>query len=246
MCAASAYEASAHPILSSSEIKTLLASPNRTPANIIFSSKHWVKEGDQGHAGSCNGWAGAMALSKTRYKRGITDGLVLSGSYVYSRINNNQDHGSALDRGMAELMAYGAPPASICPKETIWRKDTVRFDAEAAKHRGLSCYAAQTKEGFISGIALGFIGIVAVQVTNSFMAYRGGGLLQPASGIGNHAIHCDSVSYDSRGNLVFDVVNNWGLSWGDFGRGYCTWDMFAQPFATHTFYLVASTEDQDE
>ncbi len=227
-------------LLTPDQIKQLITDPGRTPREQIFSDDHWVVEGDQKSHGSCNGWAGASVLSKTRFLRGITDGLVLSGSYVYSWINNNEDNGSALDRGMAELLAHGAPPASLCDANQIYRKQTQAYDDEAAKHLGLQAYAAETQQGFDSGIALGYLGVVAVQVNNAFSNYKGSGICPTGNGPGNHAIHVDDAKYVN-GVLWYHIVNNWNLTWGLRGKGWVTWSAFAQPFKYQTFYLVPAT-----
>ena len=59
----------------------------------------WVY--NQGNIGSCNGCAGAKALERSRVKSGM-DHVVLSGEYLYSRINDSRDIGSMLDDGYQE------------------------------------------------------------------------------------------------------------------------------------------------
>lgn len=241
--AASAYESSAFPILDEADIRKLITR-ERKPRRLIFDD-HWVIEGNQKQKSSCNGWAGSAVQSKTRWLRGIQDGAVLSGSYVYSWINNNQDNGSALDRGMAELMSHGAPLASRCNADMIYRKQTQQFDTEAMAHLGLGCYAAKTKQGFRSGLALGFLGVVCLHVAGNFVNFKGeNSIVSAYNGVGNHAIHCDDILL-LNGTEVYDTVNNWGVNWGFHGRGYTVWDNFAQPFNIHTFYLITSTEEQD-
>ncbi len=231
-------------VLEDADIKKLLTDPDRTPRRSIFDSE-WVRKGNQGSKGSCNGWAGAMVLSKTRYLRGFADKTVLSGSYVYSWINGGRDNGSQLIDGMNELMAHGSCPMEMCGPNTIWRQDTKPFDAEAAKHRGLQCFEAQTKQGFRSGIALGFLGVVAIQVDSRFQSFKGSGILPPAGGSGNHACSVQDAKYIN-GTEVFDFQNNWGLGWGDQGMAWVTWDSFAQPFTVHRFYLIPSTQETGE
>lgn len=228
-------------VLKDGDIQDILTDPRRTPRRLIFDT-HWIIEGDQGQHGSCNGYAGASVLSKTRYLRGIQDGIVLSGSYVYSWINNNQDNGSALDRGMAELMAHGAPPSKMCPNTMIYRNQTQQFDAEAIKHLGLACYALTSKQGFRSAVALGYLCVVAMQVGNDFMNYKGKGTAPVIKGPGNHAMHVDDAEIIG-GVENYDLVNNWNMTWGDLGRGLVTWDAFVTPFTVHQFYVITSTSE---
>lgn len=237
-------------LLTPDQVKQLLTDPSRTPSSDIFDD-HWVKEGDQGHPGSCNGWAGASAMSKTRYLRGIQDGLVLSGSYVYSWINNGQDNGSPLDRGMAELAAHGAPAAARCDKNKIYRNQTQQFDAEAMNHLGLNCYAITTRQGLDSAVALRFMVVVALHVGNAFMNYKGKGLIPVVAGIGNHAIHVDDGRLVGQ-DVQYKPVNNWNLTWGERGYGWTTFDSFKQTMkrvengrqvGVHQFYAITSTQE---
>lgn len=242
------YEESAYPILDDSDITKLITDPNRTPRRQVF-DEHWIVEGDQGTHGSCNGWAGASVLSKTRWLRGLRDGLVLSGAYVYSKINGHRDSGSGLDQGMAELTNGGAPPASLVNKNMIYPElyagVTPNPDQEATKHKGGQLYHCSTKQGFRSGIALGFLGVVAVQVAGGFQSFRGTGIMPAWGGQGNHAVHVDDMMMFN-GTEVFDLVNNWNVTWGDRGRAKVTWDSFAQTFPIHSFYLIPTTTEAGE
>lgn len=229
------------PSYSDSDVKDLLTDPNRVKSRTLFDD-HWVVQGNQQQHGSCNGWAGASSLSKARFFSGIKDGLVLSGSYVYSWINNGQDNGSALDRGMAELMAHGAPPASLCDANQIYRNQTSQFDSQAVLHEGLQCYAVKTQAGFNTAVARQDPVVVAVQVGNAFMNYKTG-LIPVVKGPGNHACHVDDARVDTNGTIIYDFVNNWGLSWGTRGRGECTWNIFAQPFGVHQFYAIPAVRE---
>lgn len=231
-------------VLDDSAIKRLISDPNRSRRRQFFDD-YWMRKGDQGQHGSCNGWAGAMGLSKTRWLRGIRDKLVLSGSYVYSWINGNQDNGSDLYDGMNELMEHGAPPMEQCGPNLIYRSQTSKFDAEARKHLGAECWKAETKQGFRSGIALGFIGIVAVQVAGAFQNFKGPGIIPAYRGPGNHAMHVDDMYY-YKGTEVFDTCNNWNVTWGDKGRCLSTWDSFEEPFDIFDFYLIGSSEEAGE
>jgi hypothetical protein len=239
-------------ILTDDQIMQLITDPGRTAAVDIF-DEHWVKEGDQKQHGSCNGWAAGQLLSKTRFKRGLQDGIVMSGSYVYSWINNGQDNGSALDRAMAELQSHGAPPASMCDANKIYRKDTQQFDAEAMKHLGFDAYAIKTKRGLDSALALGFIVGVAVQVNNAFMNYKGQGLIPVSTGNGNHAIHADDIRWNpTTKQYEYRPVNNWNVTWGNRGWGWTTFASFQQTMlrnengqqsGVHQFYTIVSTQE---
>lgn len=231
-----------HPVWDDSDIKRVITNSDRTPSRVVF-GKEWIQ--NQKSHGSCNGYAGAGALAKARFLRGIQDKLKLSGAFIYSLINGGQDNGSALERGMAVLGTHGAPPESMVPWNQIYpNQQSPNAKAEALKHRGLKCYAVQTKQGFRTALAARFPVIVAVQAGRGFQQLNSMGIAGVDNGRGNHATHCDDIRIIN-GTEVYDNSNSWDLDYGDEGRGYLTWDSFAQTFGVHTFYAVASTQESE-
>ena len=242
---AKAYETLAYPILTDAEIIKLISNTERIPARQLFDD-HWVKEGDQSTHGSCNGWMTASMLSKIRWKRGIRDGVVMSGSYIYAWINGNKDQGSSLSKDVDILTKYGAPPASLVPANLIYRKQMPKSaDAEAAKHKGFVMYYTDDLQAWKSGVALGGVGGMAVQVDSRFKNYSGNGIVPPAHGGGNHAVHADDiVTY--KGELCIDSPNNWGLGWGNKGRGLFSFDSVEETSKVHKFWIMfTSTESSN-
>ncbi len=235
------YEAE-KPLFTDAEIRKIITDPNRIPARKFFGPS-WMM--DQHTKGSCNGFGGAGALSKARRRRGINDNLLLSGAWLYSLINGNQDNGSALEDGLKAIQLHGCAPASLVPWDMIYQRQMpANAKAEAAKHKGLVCYAVQTKQGFRSALAAGFPVIVAVMVGNNFQRLDFNGTCGVDRGIGNHAIHCDDICIVGS-EEVYDTCNSWGLGYGTQGRAYSRWDSFTQTFGNHTFYAIGSTEEED-
>lgn len=230
------------PVWDDAEIRRVISDPNRTPRRVVFGPS-WIQ--NQRSHGSCNGYAAAGALSRARYLRGIQDKLILSGAFVYSLINGGRDQGSALESGLKVIQSHGSCPESLVPWDQIYPKQQPKnAKSEALKHRGLDCYAAQTMQGFRTGIAAGFIGIIAVHAGSRFQRLDSNGIAGVDSGGGNHAIHCDDLVF-KKGVELFDAVNSWGTEYGTQGRAYLTADSFAQTFGNHTFYLIASTQEAD-
>lgn len=237
-----------HPVYDDDQIEELITDPKRVAGRRMFGTE-WVM--DQKSHGSCNGYAGAAGLSKARYLRGIRDKLLLSGAYVYSKINGHQDRGSILEDGMAAIQEYGACPLSLVGWDAIYPERQPRTaDAEAAKHRGLACWAIQTKQGFRTALALRTPVIVAVQAGSRFQQLSSGGIAGVNSGVGNHAVHCDDIRIIN-GVEVYDHQNSWGISYGQMGRSYLTWDHFVDTFrgeghrGMHLFYAIGSTEESE-
>ena len=194
---------------------------------------------------SCNGYAGAGALSKARSLRGVQDKLKLSGAFIYSLINGGRDNGSALEDGLKVIGTHGSPPESFVPWNMIYPNQQPKSAVtEAKKHRGLAAYAVQTKQGFRTALAAGFPVIVAVHAGRNFQTLNSQGIAGADNGQGNHAIHCDDICIIN-GKEVYDAVNSWGANYGTEGRAYLTWDSFEQTFGRHTFYAIASTEESE-
>jgi len=233
---------SERPIWDDAEIRRVITHPDRTPRRVLFSDR-WMQ--NQFSHGSCNGYAASGQLSRARFARGITDMLMLSGAFVYSLINGGRDQGSALEDGLKVIQSHGAPAESLVPWDKIYPKQQpANARAEALKHRGFDCYAAQTMQGFRTGLAAGFFGIIAVHAGGNFQRLNQAGIAGVDSGGGNHAIGCDDLVFRN-GTELFDGANSWGLNYGDRGRAYLHKDSFAQTFRRHTFYLIASTEEKE-
>ena len=184
----------------------------------------------------------AAIASKLRFLRGFHDGLVLSGSYIYSLINGNQDNGSALQDDIGVMTDHGAPSIDSCPNTIIYRSQTTKFDSEASHHKCDVWLPVKTLQGWKSAIYLGALGGSAVDVNSAFMNFHGTGICPHGSGSGNHAVHVDQlVIY--QGSLCADSPGNWNETWGDKGRGLFHMDAYANTFPNHQFYVGFSTAE---
>ena len=229
-------------IYSDADVQAIVNDPTRQAAADEFDD-HWVIEGNQKKHNSCAGWGGANAFSKMRWRLGIRDGTVFSGSYAYSWCNRNQDKGAVLDEVMNELMAHGLVAASKCDANTIYRTSTKQFDAEAQQHEGLALYSIKTQAEVNTALARNQIVVVCVQVDKTrFVNFNGQGLLPSFSGPGNHCIHVDDLRFVN-GAWQYMAVNNWGLNWANKGTAWATWSSFAQPIKNHAFYVLTSIND---
>lgn len=224
------------------EIKRVITDPNRVPSRTIFGSK-W-RQNQKSH-GSCNGYAEAGGYGKARYKRGITDGKLFSGAFAYGLMNGGNDNGSALQDGLLHLQKDGIAEAEYADWDAIYPNRWKPGAREnAAKHKGIVCYAAGTLQGLRTGLAKGFVAIVAVHAGGNFQRLNSNGIAGVDSGGGNHSVHVDDLCIVG-GTEVFDMENSWGVGYGTDGRAYLTKDTFSQTFGRHTFYLVGSTEEAE-
>lgn len=236
-----------HPLWDDSDILKAIQDPNRRISRKLFGDA-WIA--NQLSFSSCNGWAAAVALSRARKLRGLPDipgsSPLLSGSYVYSKINGGRDNGSMPEDGMKEIQANGAPPASLVTAPMIYpRLQPPNADSEAAKRKGLAAWKVQTKQGFRTALAAGFPVIIVVQAGNNWQKLNSIGIAGVSPGSGDHAVIADDILIVG-GTEVYDQANHWGLSYGTRGRAYLVWDHFASTFNRFPFYAVGSTEEAGE
>lgn len=230
------------PMLTAAEIEA--AAKAGTVKGSTRFDRSFVKN-QQSH-GSCNGFAGALALTRARLRRGLPR-VDLSGAYLYSLINGNSDNGSMLEDGMAAMQAQGVATEATVGVNQIYRTtyDRAKADAEAAKYKGFECYAVRTNQGLFSALASGFDCVVAVHADNGFMSLDGRGVAGGGNGPGNHAVLADGLWWD--GELIADGCNSWGLSYGREGRMGLTWSRhFSKTTPYHVFYAIRSTTDSPE
>lgn len=204
----------------------------------------WIK--DQGRHGSCNGWSTSAASEKTRVLVGLPH-VPLSGADAYSQMNGGSDNGSALADGL-KVCQNGIAPASMVGVDQIYTSQiSAAAKAARAQYRGWEPFAADTQEEFATGIILGFIGIIAVDVHGSFDSLDSDGCPSSGNGPGNHSVHVDDLGLTKSGDIKFDSPNNWTVSWGDRGRCFYTWNKHLQETVrNHRFWLLRSTNDPSD
>lgn len=223
-------------------IRRVITAGSRVPRRAVFGPS-WIQ--NQRSHGSCNGYALGGGLSKARWIRGIQDKLLLSGAFPYSLMNGGRDNGSMLGDGLQIVETHGSCSESLVPWNMIYpHQQPSNARAEAAKHKGLVCYSAETLQGLRTGLAKGMIAIVAVHAGGNFQRLNSNGIAGVDSGRGNHAVHVDDLCIVN-GTEVFDMCNSWGTGYGTMGRAYLTKDTFSQTMSVHTFYLIGSTEEQE-
>jgi hypothetical protein len=171
------------------------------------------------------------------------DGKLFSGAFAYGLMNGGRDNGSQLQDGLKNLLSVGIAEEDFAAWDDIYPhlwKPGARENA--ALHKGLVCYAAETIEGLKTGLCKGFTAIVAVHAGNNFQRLDSRGIAGVDVGAGNHAVHVDDLCIVG-GKEVFDMQNSWGIDYGDDGRAYLTEASFSQTFRNHTFWLIGSTAE---
>jgi len=223
-------------------LERLAKSPVAT-GRTIFSSDMII---NQGRYGSCNGCAGAMALTRARIRRGLSR-VDLSGSYLYSLINGGRDNGSTLDDGMRAIQERGVARAETVPLTKIYRSqyDTAAADREARRYRAFECYRCATIDELWTALALGWDCVVVVQAGNNFGNLDRNGIAGFSRGRGNHAVSGDGLLW-AGGEIVTDSYNSWGTGFGERGRMLLAERHFEQTIDVHSFYAIRSATDSGD
>lgn len=231
------------PLLTKSEIEDI-AKGGAADGRNLFPRREWVM--DQKSHGSCNGFAGAGALSAARVRRGNNiEKILLSGAYLYSLINRGQDNGSLLNEGMKALQESGCATADTVPWDHIYpRQQRPEAANEAKRFKAFECYKVGSQDGLWSALALGFDCVVAVHAGNNFMRLDGNGVAGVDRGPGNHAVRADGIAWV--GEPAATHIGSWNVSYGKDGGSLLTWKSFAQTFGNHDFYAVRSTSDDPD
>lgn len=231
--------------LSFDAIRRILSNKERTPRRELFAGRDWI--GNQGRYGSCNGYAGAKALEKSRVLRGLKH-VKLSGEGLYAQINGGRDGGSMLDDGMEALEKNGCPTEATVKVREFY---TPRTLPEAARHemprfKAADCFRIDTEIQLASAIAQDFMCVAAVHVGEAYQNLDRDGVRGASHGDGNHAIHCVDVRIVD-GEFQFDEAGSWDLDNGDQGYAWLTWRKhFISTVRNHAFYAIRSTIDDPQ
>jgi hypothetical protein len=188
---------------------------------------------DQGQIGSCVACTvvGALEYQERRAGRSTTD---LSRMFVYynaRRLSGTEtrDAGTTIPRGMAALLAYGAPPEDLWPYDPARVGDLPGDQAfDAAKRYVPAEYARVTGIEHVQGALFRQHPVIfsaSLPIRCYDEAARTGVIPPPhpselddvRTEVGRHAMLL--VGYDLNQG-IFHVRNSWGRSWGD--AGYCS------------------------
>lgn len=222
-------------VLSKDQIKQVVENPDRTPARARY-PKTWRRS--QGRRGSCAGYAGALALGIARFNAGLPY-IPLSGEFLYALCNDGRDAGSQLLCGMQKMQSIGICKEELVPHEEYrLNRMSEKAKTDAANQKGFECYRVDDESELASGLALGFVGVVAVEASSNWQRLDSNGVSGYSQGRGNHAVCCCDVRVRNN-KFEFDIWNSWGSRFGQEGCTWNTWEShLSTPNRYHAFYLI--------
>lgn len=194
--------------------------------------------------GSCQGFASAGAVTRARVRRGYTDGVILSGAYAYSLVNDGRDDGSLLSRGLLACQDGYATEETV-PWNAIYpsQYDVAKARAEAARYKAFEVTEVRSERAYFSALASDFDVVVAVHVEDNFFRMMSDGTCGSSSGPGNHAVVTDGLCLIGD-VLAADHMGSWGPTNHDNGRALFTWDRHLRETTRwHVFYAIRSSSD---
>lgn len=229
-------------IFDDATVKSLVTDKSRVPSRELFHK--WVL--NQLKKGSCNGHALAGAGARARFRRGVRDGLQFSGAYSYSKMNNGRDNGSVILDDIEVCQRFGFCPADVVTANMIYPSlQPKNADALASVHRGLAPYRLTGLPALRAALARGYGCIVAVMAGDNFLSVDRQGVCGFDPGPGNHAVLVQDLLWDGR-MWKYDMVNSWGLEYGQDGCGYLTDVHFRQTLGPHQFVAIPSFDELSE
>lgn len=211
--------------------------------NVFISA--WI--GNQGNAGSCNGYAAAKAMQRARARRRLKF-VALSGEGVYGQINGGRDNGSQLVDGMRAISETGVPTEKLIPPRTIIyeRNFPQSWNQEAGRFKADECYQLLDEWDVVTALVLGFDIVVAVHVGSGWNNDDANNVIPQSPGPGNHAVGVDDIRYRNN-QFEFEHYGSWGTGIHQQGRAFLTWERHLKYTRQyHGFYAIRSAVDDSE
>lgn len=200
---------------------------------------------DQKSHGSCCGYGSTGGFMKARAMKGMTFQL-LSGSYTYSWINGNQDNGAIIHDSLDSLIQHGTCLDSEANYNQIYRSQIpASADQTAVRFKVMKSYTADTWAQWMSGLMMGYMGVFAVMVGNTFMNLDQDGIVGFDQGPGNHCVHAFDVEQSSKGDWITRGGNSWGTTFGQAGQ-FCVTERHWESVAQDAYLIEVAEEDPQE
>lgn len=226
--------------LSDETIRTMLAKPGRTPRAERFGDNlTW----NQGNVGSCAPYAAYGAVARAMVMRGYPV-IELGPEFGYSLINGGRDQGSQLVDTMKTIEEVGCPRREFVPQFTYRKRDMPQeaYD-DAPNHRALEPYEVEDLQQLRSGLAQGFVGVVAMHFGRASSQFDDNWIPGVIEGPGNHAVLVEDVEWIEGIGWVYPSRNSHTKRYGNNGRMKLTAAHFRYTLPRHVFYLIRSTYD---
>jgi hypothetical protein len=210
--------------------------PNQLPEKVSL-LKYAPRRGDQGHQGSCVGWASSYAAATILLARASgqpPDTVVQSPSFLYNQIALRGCNGTYLVRAMEVLERTGDLALSEFPytDQNCSHKPSGAQLKDAAEHRvrGFTRLSVDTDNYKTNALALmqhlatGGPVVIGMDVGGSFMSRMEGKRVwhptdsdrQRRGSWGGHAMAV--IGYDDTlEGGAFQLMNSWGTAWGEDG-----------------------------
>ena len=246
-------------LMTDDEIRQVLSNPNRKRSRKIY-TQDWIL--NQGRRSSCNAYACAGAMMRLRNRKGLKR-KEFAPEFLYMQINDGQDQGSHLEKGLRAGTEIGMPLKGTVPFESYsldqLNMETKRFAGqEASNYRYLEAYALPCNNletlwrAAITATLRREQLVLAVHVGSNYMQSPTGTWAEAGfdDGPGNHAVGADdAIAADNWNNIMdirIDQYGSWTPSHGEKGRVLINPRHLDEPSNYHTHYAIRSIISEKE
>lgn len=198
-------------------------------------SRDFPQPGNQGHQGSCVGWALGYALKSFQENvefrsQGRSADFHFSPAFVYNQLgaSGNCQKGISIADGLSLLETQGILPLSEFPyTETKCSQQPSSYQKQVANEWGIARWYrvnVQSEMEIKSHISSGFPVVIAIGVDRGFERLAGSAYTRTDGQFdGYHALVV--VGFDDS-RQAFRVFNSWGTTWGDGGMAWISYSVF--------------------
>lgn len=192
---------------------------------------------DQKWTSSCVGQALGKALQVRLRRIGFMLAFIPSFSGIYTiarRIGMKDPEAELVDDGcfprdaMTGIKEMGVPSAAVWPFDPDKINQELPWDAlqDATRFRvfqwfRITAFGASRSDAIAQAIAKGFPVIFGLRVWSAFLSFTGDSVIREPGkdDAGGHMMTIVGYRTGADGKREFQILNSWGLGWGD--RGLC-------------------------
>jgi len=205
-----------------------------SPPSAIDLSQNFPQPGDQGHQGSCVGWATAYALKSYQEKVEMgwslnTSSHLFSPAYIYNQINGGYDGGSLISSALDLAVQQGVATFSTTPYSPadFLTQPSGLARAEASLYKAAGWAVVRGTSQIKAALANRQPVVVGIEAYESLLNLSGlDSVYNTLTGkdLGGHAVTI--VGYDdNKYGGAFKVINSWSSDWGNNGYFWIPYDI---------------------
>lgn len=204
---------------------------------------------DQGTLGSCTANGIANALRYCELQEDIDEGKARSRLFIYyierdKEGTTNTDSGASIRDGIKCVASIGACFEDTWPYNIslFTEKPSIEAYEEAKLHPAIQYERVeQTEQMLKQALNTGFpivFGFNVFETIENEEVKKTGIIPLPRPGDSKLGGHCVLLTGYDDSKRLFQIQNSWGVSWGDGGFGYMSYDYITNPAFANDFWHI--------